>query len=201
MAINITMPDEKLMIKRWDFVNHREYLWSSDGRKGVYILKSADDHVLYVGKSTQLYARINDHIRGRGASDAFSHLIDSITIYFVTRSEDLDIYETHAINEMSPEYNRDKVYANKSFIAESEKYERVCEELSEIRYEIADMKYERDAYGFDSFDIAEDSLAEEDAESIKLGEMIAFDLKIEILERREGNLKAEKSRLGLLLGI
>lgn len=130
MAILITMPPIDYSIATWELINYRDKL---RGYSGIYILKAENKRVLYVGKSTNLYARLKTHLKGRGTTSDFFTEIDRIEVFLVPALHELDIYESHAINELMPIYNRDKVY-----YGNRERLKRLDFELT-----LADDEYQR----------------------------------------------------------
>lgn len=107
MTIKITLPPINYSIATWELVNYRDKL---RGLSGIYILKSEDNRILYVGKSTNLYARLKTHLKGKGTTADFFFQIARIDVILVPALHELDIYETYAINTLMPSYNRDKVH-------------------------------------------------------------------------------------------
>lgn len=107
MTINITLPAIDYSIATWELINYRDRLRRFSG---IYILKAEDRRVLYVGKSTNLYARLKTHLKGKGTTADFFMQIARVEVILVPALHELDIYETHAINTLMPSYNRDKVH-------------------------------------------------------------------------------------------
>lgn len=108
--INIVLPEFLFVAERWDFINYKPMLQRKEKNRGIYVLFDCADKVLYVGKSRRLYSCVRSHINGKGTSVVFAKHIAKIGVIPVDRLEDLDIYETHAINTLTPKYNKDKVY-------------------------------------------------------------------------------------------
>ena len=142
MAIKITLPTDKLTFKRWELVNYRREITKKNGNHGVYVLRDYRRKVLYVGKSTQLYQRLQSHIR----SSPFGHKIAYITLYFVREPYELDIYETYAINLFKPKYNKDKAYYREMDETTrrelTTKRDELAELIDELRYQRRELKKE-----------------------------------------------------------
>lgn len=101
MSINVILPEfhESLCI----FV-------SPPDLGGIYVFKSMLDEVLYVGKATSLRERIRQHIEGKTHTHEYYRQFFRVE-YFVCESPlEREIYETYAINVLSPKYNVYKVY-------------------------------------------------------------------------------------------
>lgn len=107
MSINITLPNVEFKFRRWELPNFRSKLKNI---AGVYVIKDDVGAVLYVGKSKNVYLRLRNHRAGDGTSAEFAPLIAHFEVIPVEQPEELDIYETHAINTLHPKFNRDKVF-------------------------------------------------------------------------------------------
>lgn len=129
MSINITMPDDMLTFKRYDYKEVRETLTIKSA--GVYFLYGDDDSLLYVGKTNNFRSRLLSHFRGRDTSAQFYRLIDYVTVYFVDNDFERELYETYAINTFKPLYNAAKVY-----------YDDGSDEAYEINERIRDLEEE-----------------------------------------------------------
>lgn len=139
MSIEITLPKPSMSMKLGNF--RRNYIKLKE-KGGVYFLYNVDDELIYVGKSKNLYSRINQHITGHGKSINFSHLIYRIDVVFESDELYRELYETYAINTLKPIYNISKVYKAKQTEDQYKIQTRLDELISEreyLRYEIYEM--------------------------------------------------------------
>ncbi len=78
-------------------------------RPGVYLHKSAEGEVIYVGKARNLRKRVNSYLVGRGARDAktMTLVAEIDTIEFVTTNNELEaiLLENNLIKAHQPRYN------------------------------------------------------------------------------------------------
>jgi predicted GIY-YIG superfamily endonuclease len=139
LTINITMPDDKLTFKRYDYKNVKEILKNKPS--GVYFLYDKNDELLYVGKTKNFRGRLLAHFRGRDASCAFYKLIDYVVVYFVGDEYEREVYETYAINTFQPLFNKSKTY-----------YEDKTDQLFEIEERIRELEEEKDEIESDLID-------------------------------------------------
>jgi len=145
LAINITLPDDKLTFNRYDYKRVREELKTRQA--GVYFLYDKDDRLLYVGKTNNLRTRLLQHFRGHDVAKDFYRLIDHVTVYFVNNEFEREIYETYAINTYKPLYNTAKAYYHDN----SEKRTEVELKIRELEEEAAEI--EEDLFDDGTFDI------------------------------------------------
>jgi len=125
--IKIEIPAPNLTFKVFEHTHHYEALNAS----GLYILKDKEGRVLYIGKSVNVYNRLKQHISGNRRSSLFNQDIAIINVIFVYDPFELELYETYAINTMSPLYNIDKHYKP----VETEKTFEIDTKISELRDE------------------------------------------------------------------
>lgn len=128
MTINITLPAPSYSLKFGEFRSAYERL---NEQGGVYFLYDVNGNLLYVGKSVNLYSRINQHLTGQGKSVQFAKFVSRIDVIFVSDDYEREIYETYAINMLKPSYNISKQY-RKSFT--DEQYE-AHSQVNELRTE------------------------------------------------------------------
>ena len=117
--IQITIPD---------FVSlPKNDLSQVKGKAGIYVLLDKDDVILYVGKSADLFQRLNMHINSRDISYA-KPFIEKIKYFEVFNDLDLEIYETYVINQLRPLFNISKVYNYNPSKAKREYYRNMRKE-------------------------------------------------------------------------
>lgn len=196
--IKISLPDDNITFKRWELVNNRYEIETKARNKGVYVLRDENGTVLYVGKSIRLYKRLTDHVSGRGPSSEFNQLIDSITVYFVTESYEVDIYESYAINLFKPQFNKDKVFYRKVDDILQIKYDEVCELIDSITCERDELKEERRNLT-PTLDMDETIVDDSDNQIYLLGEFLLLSSRIESLDEKLIKLRDKKKQLSVLL--
>lgn len=162
MSIEIKLPEPTFSIKFGEFRSHYDDI---NGKGGVYFLYDVNDSLLYIGKSSNLYARVNQHINGHGRSAAFAKLIYRIDV--ILESNDLyrELYETYAINTLRPIYNASKVFnakpSDKQFDIQT-KIDELVTEREFMRHEIYRLAGK---FGTDVYYDLEDDLTEEESEN------------------------------------
>lgn len=149
MAIEIRMPEDSLTFERYEYKSVAETLKHKPA--GVYFLYGEDDKLLYVGKTKNFRTRLLSHFRGRDLSEEFYKYIVKATVYFVASEYEREVYETYAINNYSPEFNRAKTYSQ-------DNSEEIFEIEERIR-ELTEEKKELDA------DMCDDGLIDRDFEN------------------------------------
>lgn len=105
---------------------------------GVYVLIGKNGHILYVGKSIDIKKRVEKHLVGHGNSERFYRKINKLRLYLCTNQFYVEIYETYLINELKPEFNRDKTFFQEFVIGMSDR-------LDELDLQIKDLNDERDS--------------------------------------------------------
>ncbi|MCC2383537.1 GIY-YIG nuclease family protein [Bacillus cereus] len=105
------------------------------GIGGVYVLKNDYGDVLYVGQSENFRNRLADHMRGDGYSAVFSNQISKIDLYTIKEGYEREIYETFMIRELTPKYNRGKVFDDYD-----ERRANILEEIESLEQERHDLK-------------------------------------------------------------
>ena len=86
----------------------QEELKKLPNKPGVYIMHSADDEIIYVGKAVNLKNRVRQYFQKRERSSKIEKMISLIAYfeYIVTDSEiEALILECNLIKEHSPKYN------------------------------------------------------------------------------------------------
>jgi excinuclease ABC subunit C len=78
-------------------------------KPGVYIMRDADDRVIYVGKARNLRARVRSYFRKSGDTRYFVRLLDQILarVDFIVTSNDKEavLLESNLIKQYRPRYN------------------------------------------------------------------------------------------------
>ncbi|ASA22566.1 GIY-YIG nuclease family protein [Paenibacillus donghaensis] len=91
-------------------------------KRGLYFFFDDEINLIYIGKTKNLFKRINDHINGKTHTHLFSGEIKYYRTCNVESDFSLDLYESHYINSMKPKYNKlkvDKIYQEKLNYIES----------------------------------------------------------------------------------
>jgi excinuclease UvrABC nuclease subunit len=161
MSINITLPEPSLSMKFGDIRKNYDNL---NEKGGVYLLYDVNDRLLYVGKSVNLYSRINQHITGHGKSAQFSDLIFRVDVIVERDALFREIYETYAINTLFPPYNASKLFNYKRDDKQYEietKLDELITEREFMRQEIYKLARE---FGNDVIYDIDDDLSQEEAD-------------------------------------
>jgi hypothetical protein len=160
LTVEIDVPNESYEIPRDLLYANKERL---SGTPGVYYIRGKrDDEILYIGQSSSLFSRLCDHAHGRGSSEAFHLDIKYFEVYVVEDGYHRELFETYAIHNDKPSYNRDKVFV-KGFSSDREYYANVSiQELLEEKRELKDDIYRHRSglggslyYGEDDIDYEE----------------------------------------------
>lgn len=110
---------------------------------GVYVLKNGKD-VLYVGMSTSIVSRINNHLSGNGVSVGNNDKISDIDIYITENNSYADMLETWLIMKLNPKLNKAKTTIipdepkdiDELLMCYDEQILELTERITEIRHEI-----------------------------------------------------------------
>ena len=79
----------------------------------IYKMYNDKDELLYIGKTHNLYARMNAHFSNSQLKDqAWKLKVDKIEVIELYNQYDIDIIEIYLIGKEKPKYNSDKVYEN-----------------------------------------------------------------------------------------
>lgn len=127
---------------------------------GVYFFYDRFGRLIYVGKTSSIRRRFSEHAYN---SYFFAHIV-SARIYEIESPLERELYETYAINEFLPYYNKAKVFINDDRAHYLEEYFEIEERLGEIYYEISEYRSELrrtygereedlDAYGYDETNV------------------------------------------------
>jgi hypothetical protein len=128
VSIKITMPEKFIEATPVDVKSKKDYIMS-----GVYVFYDDKDVPLYVGKTVNFKSRFSGHAK----SSKFFRLAAKVRLYLVKSEYEKDIYETYLINELKPEFNRDKTYY---FRPEYEEMlQKVEERIIDIKLEIDEL--------------------------------------------------------------
>jgi hypothetical protein len=175
LGISVTLPDVFLEVNAREV--RRKYAYK---KSGVYVFYSADGEALYVGKTVDFKSRFNDH----STRSDFYNLAEKARLYFVDSEYEKDIYETHLIRELRPQYNKAKTFYSRL------EYEDM---LHVILEKITDAKEEIDCLLNES--IYDDDLSDED-DNITLGRALHI---TERIAEAECSLKKLYARKGMLM--
>ena len=110
---------------------------------GVYVLKNGKD-VLYVGMSTSIVSRINNHLSGNGVPVGNNDKISDIDIYITENNSYADMLETWLIMKLNPKLNKAKTTIipdepkdiDELLMCYDEQILELTERITEIRHEI-----------------------------------------------------------------
>lgn len=127
---------------------------------GVYFFYDRFGRLIYVGKTSSIRRRFSEHTYN---SYFFAH-VDSARIYEIESPLERELYETYAINEFLPYYNKAKVFVDDDRAHYLDEYFEIEERLGEIYYEISEYRSELrrtyddregdlDAYGYDEANV------------------------------------------------
>ena len=79
----------------------------------IYKMYNNKDELLYIGKTHNLYARMNAHFSSSQLKDQVWKLeVNKIEVIELYNQYDIDIIEIYLIGKEKPKYNSDKVYEN-----------------------------------------------------------------------------------------
>jgi excinuclease UvrABC nuclease subunit len=128
MGIVVTLPSSDTYTK--DEIGERR-LWLNKV-SGVYVLRDKAGACLYVGKTVNLWTRLNNHINGQQDSIRFYKNINTVTLYLTSSQFELEIYETYLINMLMPKFNRDKMFFSDHVEFLSDKLDALEDELHHL---------------------------------------------------------------------
>lgn len=146
MEFNISLP-ERIRI---DIINKSKNLSNFKNKSGIYIFYSKFGKCLYVGKSNDLYLRINSHLQYKSAIEFTSDFNDflnkfksnfyNIVDVYEIDEKDLDMFETLLINKLNPyfniQYNKNKNISDFKLL-----FEKISNEISgEQEYHLKQLK-------------------------------------------------------------
>lgn len=134
MTVNVVLPEYEEFTREAYLKCKGNY----SGVSGVYVLLGNYEKVLYVGKSIDIRSRLDKHFSGYRDSERFYKQIRAVRIYRCSNQFYVDVYETYLINELRPEFNRDKMFFKEYVVEMSDK-------LQEIELRIRELEEERDA--------------------------------------------------------
>lgn len=77
---------------------------------GIYLLFDSSHELVYIGKTKNLYKRVNDHLSGKTHTVDFHNHFKYVKLTEIKCELLTDIYETYLINEFRPIYNKSKVF-------------------------------------------------------------------------------------------
>ena len=120
------------MLEKTDIKDFSEELKKLPDKPGVYIMRDADDVILYVGKAINLRNRVRSYFRKNiGRGPAIDNMVEKIDRFeFIVTGSELEalVLENNLIKEHSPKYNTllkdDKTYPYIK-VTVGEKYPRI----------------------------------------------------------------------------
>jgi len=135
MEFNISLPEPK----RIDLIIMSQDLYDFKNKSGIYIFYSKFGKCLYIGKSSDLYSRINSHLNYKSANEYTNDFNDflnkfksnfyNIVDVFEIDEKDLDMFETLLINKLNPyfniQYNKNKNMSDFKLL-----FEKISNEIS-----------------------------------------------------------------------
>ena len=81
----------------------------------IYKMYNNKDELLYIGKTHNLYARMNAHFSNAILNEQpWKQEVNKIEVIELYNQYDIDIIEIYLIGKEKPKYNSDKVYENAS---------------------------------------------------------------------------------------
>jgi excinuclease UvrABC nuclease subunit len=146
MEFNISLPEPK----RIDLIIMSHPLFNFKNKSGIYIFYSKFGKCLYIGKSNDLYSRINSHLNYKSANaftndfndflNKFKSNFYNIVDIFEIDEKDLDMFETLLINKLNPyfniQYNKNKNISDFKLL-----FEKISNEISgEQEYNIKQLR-------------------------------------------------------------
>lgn len=176
MAISVTLPEDFIEATPRSVKNRSEY-----DLPGVYVFFDKNDIPLYVGKTVSFKRRFGQH----ALISEFFDLSTKARLYVVKSEYEKDIYETHLISELKPEYNKAKTFYTR--LEYEDAIHALEMQITELREEIAELE---------TCLREEMEMCDEDEESIiSLGEVLLVQDRIRELEREIKGLQSRKSAL------
>lgn len=88
----------------------RKHIPLLKGKAGLYSLWNSDGKCLYVGQTNNLYMRLYQHLIGATNTSGFIDQVSYIGVTLCDYGFIREIYETVAISELKPLYNKSKVF-------------------------------------------------------------------------------------------
>jgi|SRR5690625_1981906 len=106
---------------------NEEEIMNTPEVKGVYFIYGKENDLLYIGMSTDIRKRLQQHFRGhysatQSNTGEYNHLFKSFNFITVCTMIECDIYETYAINKFKPKLNLKKTW---TYTSERRKIEDV----------------------------------------------------------------------------
>lgn len=184
MSVQVTLP-EPIEISVEEF---KQTKGNYTEISGVYVLLGQNNRMLYVGKSINIKKRIEKHIIGYRDSERFFKDIVRIRMYLSKNQFYVEIYETYLINELMPEFNRDKSYFS-AFVTE------MSERTVELDLQVRELKEERESL-IDLMQELDREDRDDDEESF--GDSLSS-VRLTQIQRRISALGEERRRVSRLL--
>ena len=79
----------------------------------IYKMYNTKDELLYIGKTHNLYGRMNAHFSNAILNEQpWKQKVNKIEVIELYNQYDIDIIEIYLIGKEKPKYNSDKVYEN-----------------------------------------------------------------------------------------
>ncbi|MDA2396373.1 GIY-YIG nuclease family protein [Bacillus cereus] len=102
MVIELTLPSSSVFAK--------ENISNIKPEGGIYFLYSLSNELLYIGKSTNIKARVNNHIKGSSNTEEHAEEFNKVECFYIDNPLEIEIYETYLINTLHPKYNKNKIF-------------------------------------------------------------------------------------------
>lgn len=187
--ISITLPNEYIQDKPTTIKSSAKYTYG-----GVYVFFNEDNEALYVGKTQNFKSRFADHFY----DSRFFKEAAYARLYEVKDEFERDIYETQAIREFDPIFNKAKVYHRldeidfELSVIEAEAEELIAS-IKELKQELNDIYEKDDEY---IVDITSAHDTDGDVDHIEaLGDVFYIMRQIDELDDRLSALKRRKLTL------
>ncbi|UHH07137.1 GIY-YIG nuclease family protein [Bacillus subtilis] len=187
--ISITLPNEYIQDKPTTIKSSAKYTYG-----GVYIFFNEDNEALYVGKTQNFKSRFADHFY----DNRFFKEAAYARLYEVKDEFERDIYETQAIREFDPIFNKAKVYHRldeidfELSVIEAEAEELIAS-IKELKQELNEIYEKDDEY---IIDITSANDTDGDVDHIEtLGDVFYIMRQIDELDERLSALKRRKLTL------
>ncbi|MBF7155714.1 nucleotide excision repair endonuclease [Bacillus albus] len=102
MVIELTLPSSSVFAK--------ENISNIKPEGGIYFLYSLSNELLYIGKSTNIKVRVNNHIKGSSNTEEHAEEFNKVECFYIDNPLEIEIYETYLINTLKPKYNKNKIF-------------------------------------------------------------------------------------------
>lgn len=144
MTINITLPFINYYLTVDNLPTNKDKI---EDKPGIYYLYDRNRKLLYIGQAKNLYSRLLQHRSGFSNSRLFHEDIAYIEVSIIDDDYEREVYETHAIHELSPIYNRSKSFNRVLSESELAARELIKELQDERRSLVDDVRKLRKSFG------------------------------------------------------